>query len=142
MGVPSRVLWLWWSGRAAMAQEKYKDPKQPVGARVKDRSVASAQVMRDYFIDRMLLSSTSVTRMSLWLRSSLRDVTNVLLGSRLVLGFNHVYATHLGVYPLGAYATFFIPFDSHAVGVLYTWAAKVLVNSQSLQSQGVEVCKE
>lgn len=51
-----------------MAQEKYKDPKQPVGARVKDllarmtlaekigqmvqidRSVASAQVMRDYFI--------------------------------------------------------------------------------------------
>nr|GMC60743.1 lysosomal beta glucosidase-like [Ipomoea batatas]GMC63158.1 lysosomal beta glucosidase-like [Ipomoea batatas]GME01929.1 lysosomal beta glucosidase-like [Ipomoea batatas] len=60
MGVPSRVLWLWWSGRAAMAQEKYKDPKQPVGARVKDllaekigqidRSVASAQVMRDYFI--------------------------------------------------------------------------------------------
>nr|GMC64638.1 lysosomal beta glucosidase-like [Ipomoea batatas] len=65
MGVPSRVLWLWWSGRAAMAQEKYKDPKQPVGARVKDllaekigqidRSVASAQVMRDYFIEWIII---------------------------------------------------------------------------------------
>lgn len=83
MGVSSSVrctvlsLWwvgllvLWWSCRAAMGQEKYvryKDPKQPVGARVKDllarmtleekigqmvqidRSVASPQVMRDYFI--------------------------------------------------------------------------------------------
>ncbi|XP_019187419.1 PREDICTED: uncharacterized protein LOC109181906 isoform X1 [Ipomoea nil] len=86
MGVPSRVLrlwWvgvlvLWWSGGAAMAQEKYKDPKQPVGARVKDllarmtlaekigqmvqidRSVASAQVMRDYFIGSVLSGGGSI----------------------------------------------------------------------------------
>nr|GMC64500.1 lysosomal beta glucosidase isoform X2 [Ipomoea batatas] len=52
-----------------MAQEKYKDPKQPVGARVKDllarmvqidRSVASAQVMRDYFIGSVLSGGGSI----------------------------------------------------------------------------------
>ncbi|VFQ98735.1 unnamed protein product [Cuscuta campestris] len=66
------LLILWWSCRSAMGEEtkyaKYMDPKQPTGARVKDllasmtlkekigqmvqidRSVASPQVMRDYFI--------------------------------------------------------------------------------------------
>lgn len=60
--------WLWWATMVDAENLKYKDPKQPVGVRVKDllgrmtleekigqmvqidRSVANATVMKDYFI--------------------------------------------------------------------------------------------
>lgn len=60
--------WLWWAKMVDAENLKYKDPKQPVGVRVKDllgrmtleekigqmvqidRSVANATVMKDYFI--------------------------------------------------------------------------------------------